>query len=101
MGTIVSSNRRFLTTVVIHELGMSEPDIDAVAAREELELQRREHQYRGNRGPLNVDGRICIPGDDGLATGATMRAAAAALGQQQPAPVTTGPTGPPPATSAR
>jgi len=57
IGAIASGNTRVLNTDVIHELGMSEPDIDAVAAREELELQRREQQYRGNRGPLNV-GRL-------------------------------------------
>src|SRR5207237_9737892 len=68
MGAIASRNTRVLNTDGMHELGMSEPDIDAVAAREELELQRREHQYRSNRGPLNVDGRICILVDDGLAT---------------------------------
>ncbi len=85
MGAIASGNTRVLNTDVIHELGMSEPDIDAVAAREELELQRREHQYRSNRGPLNVEGRICILVDDGLATGSTMRGAAAALRKQQPA----------------
>src|SRR5437667_10621077 len=84
MGAIDSGNTRVLNTDVIHELGMSEPDIDAVAAREELELQRREQQYRGNRGPLNVHGRICILVDDGLATGSTMRWAAAAPRKQQP-----------------
>src|SRR5207244_13540396 len=72
MGAIASGNTRVLNTEVIQELGISEPDIDAVAAREELELQRREHQYRGNRGTLNVRGRICILVDDGLTTGSTL-----------------------------
>src|SRR5204862_7204189 len=44
MGAIASGNTRVLNTEVIQELGISEPDIDAVAAREELELQRREQQ---------------------------------------------------------
>src|SRR5438874_13147324 len=59
MGAIASGNTRVLNTEVIQELGVSEPDIDAVAAREELELQRREHQYRSHRGPVNVERRKC------------------------------------------
>src|SRR5207247_4920302 len=54
MGAIASGNTRVLNTDVIHELGMSEPDIDAVAAREELELQSRDKTYPSNSGPLKV-----------------------------------------------
>ena len=59
--------------------------IDAVAAREQQELARRERLYRGGRPPPEVRGRTVILVDDGLATGATMRAAVAALRQLQPA----------------
>jgi len=51
----------------------------------ERELERREHLYRDGRPAPNVQGRTVILVDDGLATGATMRAAIAALQQQQPA----------------
>src|SRR5205807_10188772 len=61
--------------------------IDAVAAREQQELERRERLYRGDRPSPDVRGRTVILVDDGLATGSTMRAAAAALRQQHPARV--------------
>jgi putative phosphoribosyl transferase len=58
-----------------------------VAAREQRELARREEQYRGERPPLDLAGCIVILVDDGLATGATMRAAARAVQAQRPARV--------------
>jgi predicted phosphoribosyltransferase len=53
--------------------------IDEIAAHEEIELRRRERAYRDDRPPLDARGRVVILVDDGLATGATMRAAAASL----------------------
>jgi putative phosphoribosyl transferase len=47
----------------------------ALALRERLELQRREHLYRGGLAPLNLSGETAVLVDDGLATGATMLAA--------------------------
>jgi putative phosphoribosyl transferase len=58
--------------------------IDAVIERETQELKRREREYRGDRPPPDVRGKTVILVDDGLATGATMQAAAKALRQQQP-----------------
>jgi predicted phosphoribosyltransferase len=49
--------------------------VDAVVAREQAELARREKLYRGGRPPLDLSGRVLLLIDDGLATGATMRAA--------------------------
>ena len=58
--------------------------IDAVAAKEQRELERREHLYRDDLPPPDVNGCIVILMDDGLATGSTMRAAVEALRQQHP-----------------
>ncbi len=79
MGAIATGGVRILSEEVIATLGVSEREIAAVAAVEEGELARRERAYRGRRGPPAVEGRTVILVDDGLATGATMRAAAVVL----------------------
>lgn len=82
MGAIASGGVRIVSKDVISTLGIPEREIAAVAAAEEQELGRRERAYRDARPPLAVRGRTVILVDDGLATGATMRAAAAALRAQ-------------------
>jgi putative phosphoribosyl transferase len=84
MGAIASGGVRIISEEVIAALGVSEREVAAVAAAEEAELARREHLYRGTRGSPDVRGRTVILVDDGLATGATMRAAAAAIRSQRP-----------------
>jgi putative phosphoribosyl transferase len=85
MGAIASGGVQVLNEDVVRLLRIPEDAIEAVAGEELQELQRRERAYRGDRPPPNVRGRIVILIDDGLATGSTMRAAVAALRQQQPA----------------
>jgi putative phosphoribosyl transferase len=79
LGAIASGGVRALNLDVLAAIGISGDQVEAVAARELAELERREVSYRGDRPPLPVDGRVAIVVDDGLATGATMRAAAHAL----------------------
>ena len=83
MGAIASGGVRVLNEDVVAAIGIEERDIDAVAARERTELERRERTYRGDRHPIDVEGRTAIVVDDGLATGATMRAAVKALRERR------------------
>lgn len=85
MGAIATGGVRVLNEPVVRALRIPSTTIDKVAAKEQKELERRERAYRGNRPPLDVRGRTVILVDDGLATGATMLAAAQALRQQQAA----------------
>jgi predicted phosphoribosyltransferase len=82
MGAIASGGVRVLNDDVVSATGIPEAQIAQVAARELEQLRRQEHAYRGDRPPLDVRGRVAILVDDGLATGATMRAAIAALRDQ-------------------
>ncbi len=81
MGAIASGGVRVLNHDVVSALGIPDFKIEEVAQAEAEELRRREQQYRGSRPPLNVRDKTVILVDDGLATGSTMRAAAAALKQ--------------------
>jgi predicted phosphoribosyltransferase len=85
MGAIASGSVRVLNADVVEHLHIPDAVIDAVAEREQEELERRAREYRGDRPPPDVRGRTVILVDDGLATGSSMRAAAAALREQQPA----------------
>lgn len=85
MGAIASGGVCVLNDDVVQMLGIPEKLIHEVATHEQQEVKRRERLYRGDRPASEVRGRTVILVDDGMATGATMRAAVAALKQQQPA----------------
>lgn len=87
MGAIASGGARVLNEEVIRKLRISPQEVDAVAAREQMELARREREYRGDLPPLQVVGKNVILVDDGLATGATMRAAIQGLRQKNAAQI--------------
>jgi len=96
MGAVATGGLRVLNDEIVRGLGIPEHEIDAVVARELQELSRRERLYRGELPPRDVGGRTVILVDDGLATGATMRAAVKALSRQQPARIVVAvPTGSP------
>ena len=84
MGAIAMGGIRVLNDEVVKLLHIDPHDIESVAAKEGRELARRDRLYRGARPRPNVEGNMVILVDDGLATGATMRAAVAALRQQGP-----------------
>lgn len=83
MGAIASGGIRVLNQPLIDRLGISQRTIDEVVSRESEELARREKLYRVAAMP-DLRGRILIIIDDGLATGATMRAAVESARQQCP-----------------
>jgi len=85
MGAIASGGSRVLNTSLLRRLHVPPETVDAVAMRERRELDRREREYRGSHSPASVRGRTVILVDDGLATGASMHAAVAALRAQEPA----------------
>ena len=69
---------------IVRDLGISSRKIDEVAAKELRELQRRDRAYRGDRPLPNLQDRTVILVDDGIATGASIRAAIAVLRAEQP-----------------
>lgn len=85
MGALASGGARVLNEELVRSLGLTEELIEPVATRERAELERRERAYRGERPPPEVEGRIVILVDDGLATGSSMRAAVQALRLRNPA----------------
>lgn len=85
MGAVATGGVGVLNDQLVQRLRIPEYVIEAVATREQQELARRERLYRGGRPPPEVRGRTVILVDDGLATGATMRAAIMALRKLQPA----------------
>src|SRR5262249_1536040 len=87
MGAIASGAVRVLNEEIVRELALPMPVLDAIAAREQIELERREHRYRGDRPFPSLRGHRVILVDDGLATGSTMEAAVTAVRRHEPAHV--------------
>ncbi len=82
VGAIASGGVRVLNDDVVRALPNADEIIESVTAKETAELERREQIYRDGRPAPDLRGRVVILVDDGLATGATMRAAVAALRQR-------------------
>src|SRR5438067_1811523 len=79
MGALASGDVRVINEDVVRQFRVPQHVMDAVAAEQQRELERREQTYRAGRDRLDVAGKTVILIDDGLATGSTMRAAVQAL----------------------
>ena len=75
IGAIGSGGVRVLQPGVPGLMGVTQEQVDAIAAREQMEIERRTRLYRGGRAPPTLSGRSVIIVDDGIATGSTMQAA--------------------------
>jgi putative phosphoribosyl transferase len=88
MGAIASGGIRVMNDRIVSELGIDDSDVQRVAEAERVELERRERLYRGDRPPSELIDRAVVLVDDGIATGASMRAAVAAVVAGRPISVT-------------
>jgi putative phosphoribosyl transferase len=84
IGAVTADGGRFLNERLVAESGAAGAYLAAVTARERVEARRREERFRGRAPPPRVAGRTVILVDDGLATGATMRAAVRSVRQGGP-----------------
>jgi len=82
MGAIASGGVRVLNERIVRSLGIDAGAIEAIVEREQRELARRESAYRGDRPAAELGGKTVVVVDDGLATGASMRAAVELLRQR-------------------
>jgi predicted phosphoribosyltransferase len=87
LGAIASGGVAVLDRESAHQLGTSDEQLDRIVAREQRELERRELRYRDERPFPDLTGHTVILVDDGLATGASMRAAVEALRLHHPASI--------------
>ena len=83
-GAIADGGVQVFNEQVIRQTGLSEDMINQIARQQERELSRRARFYRGARPPAPIKGRTVFLIDDGMATGASMRAAILALSYQKP-----------------
>ena len=87
VGAMALGGRVVINDDVVRALRVTPAQLRGVAEREGRELIRRDSLYRGGRPPVEVTGKTVILVDDGLATGASMRAAVQALREREPAQI--------------
>ncbi len=85
-GSIIDGERPdiIMNEDVMRATGVKQSEIDAIAKRELLEIERRRALYAPGRKPLSAKGKTAILVDDGIATGASMRAAIAGVRRREP-----------------
>jgi predicted phosphoribosyltransferase len=84
MGAIASGGIRIVNEAVVQQAGLSDEDIAAAAAQEQVVLERRENKYRQGRSSIDPKGKTTIVVDDGMATGSTMQVTVLALKRLKP-----------------
>lgn len=87
MGAVASGGVRVLNDDVVQQLDIPQYVLDRVAAEEQIEIERRERDYRGDRPAPDLKNKVVILVDDGVATGSSILAAAQAVRRQDPARV--------------
>lgn len=85
IGAVTADGGRFLNQDILRDLTIDDAYLERITQEQLEEARRREERFRGGRSPVQIGGRTALLVDDGLATGATMRAAARSLRQRQPA----------------
>ena len=80
----VSAGHVIVNRDVVDEVGVTDTQFDEVLQQERVELERREQRYRAGRPSLDLEGQCVVIVDDGIATGATVRAAVAAARSHAP-----------------
>lgn len=81
----ISGDQTLFQSDIIEAYGISPSAIEPIVLRERKEIERREAMYRAGRPPLQLQGKIAILVDDGLATGSTMRVALRSIRKARPA----------------
>ena len=84
IGAVTADGERFLNRDIISQLQVDDAYLEQITKEQGEEARKREQRFRGGRPPLDVKGRTVLLVDDGLATGATMRAAARSLRKREP-----------------
>ncbi len=85
IGAVTANGGRFLNDDLIRDLGVPTSYLERVTAEQRADARQREARFRGDHPAPRVRDRVVLVVDDGLATGATMRAAVRSVRQQQPA----------------
>lgn len=85
IGAVTADGERILNEELVSELGVSPAYLELVTTEERAEAEQRERRFRGGRAAPRMEGRVVVLVDDGLATGATMRAAVRSVRRHHPA----------------